>query len=112
MVPNVSDDNKLYAQIAAGVIWAFAALYLCFICCCWRNIAIGASIMECSSEFVSENLRIIVLPIIVYFIAVIYFIFWLLAVVWLYSVGTAKFKPNSFIANISWDYSIEYALWY
>jgi len=47
--------------------------------------------MECASEFVAENLRIVFLPLIVYIIAVIYFIFWLLAVVWLYSVGTAKF---------------------
>ena len=45
--------------------------------------------MECASEFVAEYLRIVILPIIVYFIAVIYFIFWLLSVVWLYSVGTA-----------------------
>jgi len=47
--------------------------------------------MECASEFVADNLRIVILPLIVYIIAVIYFIFWLLAVVWLYSVGTAKF---------------------
>jgi hypothetical protein len=58
--------------------------------------------MECASEFVAENLRIVFLPLIVYTIAVIYFIFWLLAVVWLYSVGTAKFKKDSFIADIAW----------
>lgn len=43
---NTNYDICMYGSI---VSWIIGALYLVFVCCCWKNIALGASIMECSS---------------------------------------------------------------
>jgi putative Ca2+/H+ antiporter (TMEM165/GDT1 family) len=41
--------NYDYATAGAGIGWGLAALYFCFMCCCWKNISLGASIMEAAS---------------------------------------------------------------
>lgn len=46
-------ENYQYCFYGAIVSWVIGAVYLGFICCCWKNIALGASIMECASEFVA-----------------------------------------------------------
>jgi len=51
--PELEKDNYNYALIGAIVSWVLAGIYLCFILCCWKNISLGASIMEAASAFVS-----------------------------------------------------------
>ena len=49
--PKSDDWNMAMAgAIISGVI---GLAYLICICCCWKNISLGASIMECASEFVA-----------------------------------------------------------
>ena len=50
---DAGSDDFMYAQIGAYVAWALSFLYLVFMCCCWNNISLGASIMEAASDFVS-----------------------------------------------------------
>jgi choline transporter-like protein 2/4/5 len=78
-------------MIGAVVSWVIAALYLCFIGCCWKNISLGASIMEAASDFVSSNLRIVLLPVIAYIISFIFLLFWVFAAMYLYSVGEPEY---------------------
>lgn len=51
--PVTQKKNYDYATIGAGVGWGIAAIYAIFMCCCWKNISLGASIMEAASEFVA-----------------------------------------------------------
>lgn len=68
--------------------------------------------MEAASEFVSSNLRVVLLPILSYIFAIIFFAYWTVTAVYVYSIGTAEFKENSFIANIAWEKSNNYVMWY
>lgn len=82
------------------------------VCCCWKNISLGASIMECASEFVAQNLRIVALPVVSYLIVIPVFIIWTGCAIYLYSIGTPMFAPNSFIATIEWKKETEYMFWF
>jgi len=86
----------------AFIAWGLAFLYFCFIICCWKNISLGASIMEAASEFVTGNLRVMFLPIISYLVCVPYIVYWVVTAVFLYSIGEPYFKPNMFVAEIKW----------
>jgi hypothetical protein len=90
--PELEKDNYQYAMIGAVVSWVIAGLYLCFILCCWKNIALGASIMEAASDFVSSNLRILFLPLMSWIVAFVFMMFWIIAAVHVYSVGEPEFK--------------------
>ena len=81
-------------------------------CCCFKQIALGATIMECASAFVSQNLRIIALPILAYIFSFIFLLFWIVTAVFIWSIGTPKFKDNSPIADIDWDEKTRYIMWY
>lgn len=109
--PEKEKKNYQYAMIGAIISWVIAFLYLCFICCCWRNISLGASIMEAASDFVSSNLRVILLPILAYMVSFLYLMWWIFSATYLYSVGEPEFKNNSPIANIKWRPEIRYAMW-
>lgn len=106
------EKNFKYANIGAIVAWCVAALYACFMCCCWKNISLGASIMEAASKFVGSNLRIVLLPILSYIVSFIFFLFWFVATVHLYSIGEAESEPDSPVANIVWDKQNWYIMWY
>jgi nitrogen fixation-related uncharacterized protein len=102
----------MYAQIGAFVSWGIGALYLCFMCCCFKQIALGASIMECASEFVSQNIRIIALPVIAYIISFAVLLFWIVTAVFIWSIGTPEYRDNSPIANIKWDENTRMVMWF
>ena len=84
-------DNYKFTMAGAYVSWAICLIYALFVCCCWKNISLGASIMECASEFVSQNLRIVLLPVFAYAVVIPVFIIWTYCAVHLYSIGEAKF---------------------
>jgi len=88
------------------------ALYACFICCMWKNISLGASIMEAASDFVAGNLRVIVMPLIAYVFALAFLLFWVFTCTYIWTIGEPEFNPISPIANIVWDSKIRYTLWF
>lgn len=88
-----SDDYKL-AMAGALISWGVGLAYLICVCCCWNNIALGASIMECASEFVSSNVRIVALPVVSYIICIPIFCLWTFCAVYLYSIGEAVYVEN------------------
>jgi hypothetical protein len=106
------EKNYNFATVGAGVSWAVAFLYACFICCCWKNISLGASIMEAASDFVASNLRVMILPLLSYLVAFIFYLLWVVATVHLYSIGEAEHDPKSPVANIVWDENHWYIMWY
>jgi len=102
MKPEDYSDNYYYAMYGSYVAWGIAAIYFICVCCCWKNIALGASIMEAASEFVTETIRILVLPPLAYIVSMVWVTFWLISAIYLYSIGEPEFRPNTFIANIKW----------
>lgn len=89
--PVAEKENYDYATYGAYVAWGFAVVYFFFICCCWKNISLGASIMEAASEFVSSNLRIITLPVIAYTICIPFMVYWVVSATYIYSIGEVEF---------------------
>ena len=100
-------ENEKYAWAGAIFIWTVTALYLLFLCCNCNNIRLGASIMVAASDYIDDNKRIVLLPLISYLFCLPVFAWWTIATVYLYTVGTATFKENSFIADIVWDDNVK-----
>jgi len=98
--------------MAGAIVSAVVGLaYMICVCCCWKNIALGASIMECASEFVAGNVRIVALPIVAYLFVIPVFILWTYCAIYLYSIGEATYVPNAFLAEIVWAKETEYLAW-
>jgi len=111
--PEVANKDKImYSTVGAGVSWAIAFIYLCFMCCCRKNIALGASVMEASSAFVSDNLKVLVIPFATYILTFIFLTFWIFATLFMYTVGEAEAVWQKPIANIKWEPQIRYAMWF
>lgn len=98
--PVTQKKNYDYATIGAGVAWGLAFLYACFMCCCWSNISLGASIMEAASDFVTSNVRIVFLPVVAYIVSLLFFAYWGVTAVYLYGVGDPTFDAKLPIAVI------------
>ena len=100
--PVLQEKNYNYCLYGAIVAWSLAGIYLCFIICCWKNISLGASIMECASEFVAGNLRVLWLPVTSYLVCVPFIAYWIVTAVFLYSMG----EPEVKMCRIMSQYSI------
>lgn len=110
-VPPKEEDSK-YALYGAITSWVVGGIYLLFICCCWKNISLGASIMEAASAFVTSNVRVIFLPITAYIVCIPYMAYWMVTACYLYTCGTPEYKNLSFIPNIVWEQKTEIMWWY
>jgi len=110
--PEFQPDNHNYAFAGAITFWVIGGVYLCFIICCWKNISLGASIMETASDFVAGNLRVLWLPITSYIVCVPFICYWVVTAVYLYSMGIPEFKNESFMANIKWEDNTRYMMWF
>lgn len=94
-----SDEYKI-AVGGAAIIWIIVALYMIFICCFWKAIALGASIMEASSEFLTENKKIVFLPIVMYIFSMPVILWWTSATIYIYGLGTPMYDEYNFVATI------------
>jgi hypothetical protein len=101
--PNLSTNSQQWAYGSGIGIWCFAGAYLICICCCWKNISLGASIMEAASDFVSHNVRILALPVMSYFASAIFFVLWVFTAAFIYSMGTATYNPLSPIPSMNFN---------
>jgi len=88
------------------------ALYMLFICCFWKSIALGASVMEASSEFVTENKKIALLPVVMYFLCIPIILWWVTATLWIYGMGTPTYDEYSFVAVIENTDQSDYMMLY
>ena len=114
-VMKIEDKNSQEYKIAVGgaaVIWIIVALYMCFICCFWKSIALGASIMEASSEFVTENKKIVLLPVVMYIMCIPVVLWWTSATIFIYGMGTAKYDEFNFVASIENTDQSDYMMLY
>jgi hypothetical protein len=105
-----SDDWKM-AMAGSITCLVVGLLYLICICCCWKNISLGASIMECAADFVAGNVRVVAVPVIAYIIVLPIFIMWTFCAVHLYAIGDAEFVENQFLPNIKREKTVEYIFW-
>lgn len=68
--------------------------------------------MECASEFVAGNVRIVAVPLISYIIIVPIFVMWTIVAVHIYSIGEVTFVKNQFLPNIEQGKEVEYVFWF
>jgi len=68
--------------------------------------------MECASEFVAGNMRVLWLPISAYVVCVPFIAYWVVTAVFLYSIGEPEYKEGSPFANIKWNDNTRYMMWF
>jgi len=95
-----STDQYKYSIVGACVAGVLTLLYVIFLCCQWKNIAIGASIMGAAGEFVAMNSRIAILPPIAYVLCIPVFMWFIYTNVFLYSMGTPKYVKKDMFATL------------
>lgn len=64
--------------------------------------------MKAASDFVTQNTRIAMLPIIVYIITIPVALWWTASAVYLMSIGEAFQEEDSFIASIKYESATKY----
>uniref|UniRef100_A0A7S3FVB3 Choline transporter-like protein n=1 Tax=Strombidium rassoulzadegani TaxID=1082188 RepID=A0A7S3FVB3_9SPIT len=104
-------NNYKYAMALAIVVWVITALYALFVCCQWGNIALGASIMEASGDFVSKNTRVGLMPLIAYIVTIPITLWWGASAVYIYSIGEPSYEENTMIAKINLGQEATYMFW-
>lgn len=88
-----SDDatTALWIGIITGVV---TLIYLICLCCMWHAIGLGASVIEACSDYITSNMRIGIVPLVVFILYIPIFIWWTFGSVYLYSTGQFTYKPG------------------
>ena len=87
-------DQLVFAQVFALVVCVMTVLYVICLCCQWRNIKLGATIMQVTSDYLTDNKIVAVLPFLSYFICVPILMIWMWSSTYIFSIGTPIFKAN------------------
>lgn len=91
-------DQKMFAQALAIVVCVITALYVVCLCCQWRNIKLGATIMEVTSDYLTDNKKVALLPFLSYFLCLPILMIWMWSSTYIFSIGTPVFEANKFTA--------------
>ena len=100
------------SMAGAVIIWIIVLAYFCFLVCFYKAIQLGASIMEAASEFITENKKIVFIPMIAYVLCLPIIAWWTAASIYIYSMGTPKYDETGFIATIEGNSTIDYMFLY
>ncbi len=86
MIPGSNDyKGNIAAAVAIGV---GTLIYIIIIACLWTDIKIGACIMEASGDFMSSNIKVIVVPIIATVMFLPFILWWAATIIYLFGMGT------------------------
>ena len=109
----VDSDTFMQMQVGAYVMWGLTGAYLICVMCCWNNITLSARLMECASEFIGENKKLLLSPLFSYFNIAWFFAFWLVCAVYLYTIGDVV-PPTStqFFCDVTMDDRTFQMMWY
>jgi len=108
---DIQNNNYKYCMVGAIVTWAITGLYLVCILCQYSHIALGAGILAASSEYLSSNNRIVLLPIVTYILTIPVMAAWAVTSTYLMTIGTPEYKEGSFICTVKYDQHIGYVFW-
>jgi len=92
-------DDETMTKYCNWIMWgAFIASGLYYIClaCGFKSLRVAISVIETAADFFADTKRVILIPIMYFFVALIVFVFWLVAAINVASVGTITVESASF----------------
>jgi hypothetical protein len=98
------NTSRYWLKILAFIIWFVAFLYFTAMLCMCRSLVISIAILEAAADFVGSTFRIILVPIIFFFINFAFFFAWAYGAVCVFSIGTITSRAaGSQIKHVEWD---------
>lgn len=94
-----STDYK-FAMAILVICGVLTALYMILVCCMWKAISLGASVLETASDYIKDNKTITFLPFIAYILCLPITIWWIFTSVYIYGLGSPIFAERSFVADM------------
>lgn len=94
-----STDYK-FALTILVVMGILTVLYMILVCCMWKAISLGASVMETASDYISDNRYITVLPFGAYLMCAPIVLWWTVTAVYIYGLGTPVFAEKAFVSDM------------
>lgn len=74
--PDETTDMHKYVSYAGYIIFAIGGIIALVICCCYDAIQIGIAVFKTTSQYISSNMKIFILPALSYICIVIWMFFW------------------------------------
>lgn len=85
-----TNEYNGWVRALAISIWVVAGLYLLTMLCMCRTLVISIAILEAAADFVGSTFRVILVPIIFFFINFIVFFGWAAGALCVFSIGTIE----------------------
>lgn len=82
-----SNTGSAGSIIAAVVCFLLAILIIVLLCCFRKRIALAASIVKVAANFVSGNLGVVVLPLLLFVITLLFLTLWVFQALGFYALG-------------------------
>ena len=82
--------------LTVGIVLAIlSVVFFCMLCYGFRALKTAIDVIDASADFLAGTKRIILVPVLYFFVSLIVIFLWLLALACIYSIGTITAAPNS-----------------
>jgi choline transporter-like protein 2/4/5 len=107
------DNNWLYMKIYGGIGWGLAIAFVCLLCCFTGSLRVAIAVLEAAADFVTDTLRVLLVPVISFFVTFAWIVLWTVVALFIYSVGTisAGGVTSGTIKKVEWEPQTRY-FWY
>ena len=104
------NSNRTYMKVFAGIGWAIGAIFALLVCCFCKSFRIAIAILEAAADFVTDTLRVLIIPVTNFFAIIIWTGIWLVIAICNYSVGEITHSSTTF-KQVEWEPTTRY-FWY
>mmetsp|Transcript_7104 Transcript_7104/g.9318 ORF Transcript_7104/g.9318 Transcript_7104/m.9318 type:complete len:166 (+) Transcript_7104:681-1178(+) len=95
-------SNATWCNFIAWTFWIFAGFYCLCLVCNLRSLRISFAVIETAGDYFSQTKRILVVPILFFFVGLAWFIMWIFGLFCVATNGTVI--PNMYTYNGSTYY--------
>ncbi len=104
------NNNRTYMKVFAGIGWGIGVIFALLVCCFCKSFRIAIAILEAAADFVTDTLRVLVIPVSNFFAIIIWTGIWLVIAINNYAVGDISHSSTTF-KKVEWEPTTRY-FWY
>ena len=91
----VGDTTSPSIALTLGIVLAIlSVIFLCMLCYGFRSLKTAIDVIDASADFLAGTKRIILVPVLYFFVTITVIFLWLLALACIYSIGTITASPD------------------
>ena len=106
-----NDDQAIYFTVGSWICFGLDIFFFFSLCCLWSRISLAISIIQATSEMITDYFYVLIVPIINIVLFLVFITYWIWIAAYIYSSGDSRYTPGSSYGTMIWSTQTRIFFW-